>query len=156
MMHFNKKLYMLAALLLLTGLAFAASKLPPNYPADIIPIPKDAIIDNDNFDRYDMLFSCAKYATAGDIIEFYHDNLKKTIIGLNESPSKDGQKYWFWGEFDNGKAVFYVVILNADNKDPENATAMQIRVLRMKKGEIESYWKLKKDMHKQYIMGALE
>jgi hypothetical protein len=124
----------------------ADGTLPKNFPVNFIPVPKGALITNITDFNEDPSIRFAKTNTSGkEMIAFYHDSLKKTIVGLKESLSRDGEDYWFWGVFDNGNACFCLVIFFAKSTDPNDNAGGQVRVSLRKKGESDFNWKLRKE-----------
>jgi hypothetical protein len=146
MMSGVKKFWIIAALLLLAGLAMGATgDLPKNFPVNVIPIPEDAEQIRD-LSAFDYLVGVGFISERGPkaMIKYYRDNLGKTISGLKEAPGKkDTQYYWFWGEFDNSNAFFHLTIDMQDN----DLTYVQIRVLFRQKNESVSHWKLNKETY---------
>ena len=124
----------------------ADGTLPTNFPVNVIPVPTGALITNITDFNEDPSIRFAKTNTSSkDMIAFYHDTLKETIVGLKESPSKDGEDYWFWGVFDNGNACFCLEIFFAKSKDPSDNAGGQVRVSLRKKGESDVNWKSRKE-----------
>jgi hypothetical protein len=147
MMSGVTKFWIIAALLVLAGLEMgAAQDLPKNFPANVIPIPEDAVRIRD-LPGFDYLVGVGFISERGPkaMIKYYRDNLGKTIpVGLKEAlGKKDTQYYWFWGEFDNSNAFFHLTIDMQDN----DVTYVQIRVLFRQKNESVSHWKLNKETY---------
>jgi hypothetical protein len=147
MMSGVKRFWIIAALLLLAGLAMGATgDLPKNFPINVIPIPEDAeqIRELPGFDYLVGVGFISQKRGPQAMIKYYRDNMGKTIGGLKEAPGKkDTQYYWFWGEFDNGNAFFHLTIDMQFN----DGTYVQIRVLLRQKNESVSSWKLNKEAY---------